>query len=100
MIVEVTVKAGMESRFLELIKDDAEHSEADEPGCLRFDVLQDVDDPRKYYFYEVYRDDAAFRAHREMPHFTRIDSEIPQLFESAAVHTTKNVIPVDSGFAR
>ena len=43
MIVEVNVKAGMEQKFLEVIKHDAEHSEADEPGCLRFDVLQDME---------------------------------------------------------
>ncbi len=48
MIAEVTVKAGMEREFLELIENDALHSEADEPGCLRFDVLQDVQHPAKY----------------------------------------------------
>jgi hypothetical protein len=31
----------------------------DEPGCLRFDVVADRDDPQRFYFYEVYRDEAA-----------------------------------------
>ena len=100
LIVEVTLREGMEAEFLELIKEDAAHSEADEPGCLRFDVLQDAENARKYYFYEAYRDEAARQAHMEAPYLKKIDVRIPDLFESAAVHTTRNVFPADSGFAR
>jgi autoinducer 2-degrading protein len=99
-IVEVTVKPGMQQRFLELIKDDAEHSEADEPGCVRFDVLQDTEDERRFFFYEVYIDQEAHLAHRQTPHFTRIDSQIPDLFDGAAVHMTRNVFPTDPAFRR
>ena len=69
-------------------------------GCLRFDVLQDAADPRKYYFYEAYKDEAAFEAHRNAPHFKAIDSELPNLFAHAAVHVTKNMFPNCSGFIR
>jgi len=101
MIVEVNVKAGMEQKFLEVIKHDAEHSEADEPGCLRFDVLQDMDNPSKYYFYEVYKDEEARAYHRTTPHFAEFAAQIPELFEGEMVrHMTKNFAPVDSGFAR
>ena len=41
------------------------------PGCLRFDVLQDQADDNHFYFYEVYRDEAAFQAHGQAPHFAR-----------------------------
>ena len=71
LLVEVHVKASALDEFLDVIKDDAVHSEGDEAGCLRFDVLRDGDDPLKFYFYEVYRDEAALAAHRQMPHFTR-----------------------------
>src|SRR2546430_308460 len=57
------------SEFLEVVRHDAEHSEKDEPGCLRFDVIQDRDDPNRFYFYEIYRDEAALEAHRQTPHF-------------------------------
>src|SRR5512136_341868 len=69
MLIEVHVKPSALDEFLKVIKHDAVHSEGDEPGCLRFDVLRDNDDPLKFYFYEVYRDEAARLAHREMPHF-------------------------------
>ena len=100
MIVEVTVKAGMEGAFLDLITNDAVRSEADEPGCLRFDVLQDVEDPARYYFYEVYRDEAAHQAHMQTPHLKRIDARMHDLFDGASVHVTRNVVPADDRFAR
>ena len=36
---------------------------------VRFDVLRDEKDPDVYYFYEVYRDQAALDAHRATPHY-------------------------------
>ena len=72
LIVEVNVKPERINDFLTLIQYDAEHSENDEPGCLRFDVLRDSEDPNKFFYYEVYRDEAARMAHRETPHFKEI----------------------------
>lgn len=69
MLIEVHVKPERIDEFLKVIKHDAVHSEQDEPGCLRFDVLRDTEDPHKFYFYEVYKDEAARLAHRQMPHY-------------------------------
>jgi (4S)-4-hydroxy-5-phosphonooxypentane-2,3-dione isomerase len=67
--VTVQVKPEHAAEFLEVVRYDAEHSEQDEPGCLRFDVIQDREDSNRFYFYEVYRDEAALEAHRKMPHY-------------------------------
>ncbi len=67
--VKVRVKANMRDRFLKAIEEDALGSERDEPGCLRFNVLQDEKDTNVYYFYEVYKDQAALEAHRAAPHY-------------------------------
>ena len=67
--VKVRVKPALRRRFLEAIEEDALGSERDEPGCLRFNVLQDAGDENVYYFYEVYTDQAALEAHRTMPHY-------------------------------
>lgn len=71
VILHVTVQVKPEYRreFLDAVRHDAEHSERDEPGCLRFDVVQDRDDVNRFYYYEVYRDQAAMEAHRQTPHF-------------------------------
>ena len=47
--VSVQVKPEHVKEFLEVLRYDAEHSETDEPGCLRFDLIQDRDDPNRFY---------------------------------------------------
>jgi len=69
--VKVRVKPEARERFMAAIEADALGSERDEPGCMRFNVLQDGQDQNVYYFYEVYRDEAALEAHRATPHFAR-----------------------------
>jgi quinol monooxygenase YgiN len=67
--VTVHVKPGHASEFVEAAVANATRSAAEEPGCVRFDVIRDRDDPNCLYYYEVYRDDAALATHRQTPHF-------------------------------
>jgi len=67
--VKVKIKPSMREQFLKAIEADALASERDEPGCLRFNVLQDERDENVYYFYEVYTDQAALEAHRKTRHY-------------------------------
>mmetsp|Transcript_364 Transcript_364/g.742 ORF Transcript_364/g.742 Transcript_364/m.742 type:complete len:155 (+) Transcript_364:42-506(+) len=68
ILVEVEVKPERLDEFLDVMKADSEGSRT-EPGCLRFDVMQDSENPCKFWFYEVYKDAAAAAAHRDFPHF-------------------------------
>ena len=67
--VKARVKPGQTEKFLKAIEHDALGSERDESGCLRFNVLRDEKDPNVYYFFEVYKDEAALEAHRKAPHY-------------------------------
>ena len=40
-----------------------------EPGHLRFDVLQDPQNPNTFILYEMYRDADAAAAHKQTPHY-------------------------------
>ena len=71
IFVSVKIKSDKVDQFLEVIEDDSICSVRDEPGCVRFDVLQDASDPLQYYFYEVYHDEEAFQAHTRTPHLAR-----------------------------
>src|SRR5207244_471018 len=71
LVVSLKVKPDLRDKFLAAAEDDSLCSVRDEPGCLRFDVLQDNADPNHFYFYEVYRDEDAFQAHGQAPHFAR-----------------------------
>lgn len=99
VILHVTLQVKPEhvAEFLEIARYDAEHSEQDEPGCLRFDVIQDRDNSNRFYFYEVYRDQAALEAHRETPHFKRyVEKSQPWLAAPPERRFGKNVIPSDA----
>ena len=67
--VKVRIKPSTREAFLKAIEADALASERDEPGCLRFNVLQDEKDENVYYFFEVYRDQDALEAHRKTLHY-------------------------------
>ncbi len=97
--VTVQVKPEHVAQFLTQVRYDAEHSERDEPGCLRFDVIQDRDDPNRFYYYEVYRDEAALEAHRQTAHF-RLYSETVQPWLAAPPERRfgKNVVPSDGAW--
>ena len=56
--------------FLAATLDNAQHS-VQEPGVVRFDVLQHADDPARFSLIEIYRDDAAPAAHKATAHYAR-----------------------------
>jgi len=71
LVVPLKVKLEMREKFLAAALDDSICSVRDEPGCLRFDVLQDNTDPNKFFFYEVYLDENAVKAHQASAHYAR-----------------------------
>ena len=44
---------------------------AAEPGCVRYEVLQDLAEPTVVCLYEVFRDAEAFAAHQRSDHHDR-----------------------------
>lgn len=40
-----------------------------EPGNARFDVLRHTADPNRFFLYEAYRDEDAFKSHQQTPHY-------------------------------
>jgi len=84
--VQFDVRPGLLPAFLEAARLDAQGSVGKEPGCHRFDILQDPDVANRVYFYEVYEDEAAFAAHREMPHFkTYFSATEPMIVAKSAL---------------
>ncbi len=98
MWVKVRVKPEGRDRFLKAIEVDALGSERDEPGCMRFNVLQDQGDPNVYYFYEVYRDAAALEAHRAAPHYAVWRAAADTLDGAPEATRTQTVFPAAPGY--
>lgn len=42
-----------------------------EPGNMRFDVLQSMEDPTRFLLYEAYESEEAARAHKETGHYLK-----------------------------
>ena len=94
LIVKIRIKPEHRQTFLKAIEVDALGSEGDEPGCLRFNVLQDEADENVYYFYEVYKDEAAVEAHRAAPHYAVWREAAAVALDGAAeVSRAKTVFP-------
>lgn len=80
----VIVEAGLRVKDAEAFKKlaaDVILNTRKEPGCLRYDLLQDVEDPNKFLFIEEYRDEEAFQAHRNMPYMDSFRVERAKLLD-------------------
>jgi quinol monooxygenase YgiN len=93
LFVNLNVKPELRDRFLAAAEDDSICSVRDEGGgCLRFDVYHDQADANRFYFHEVYRDQAALDAHRTMPHFARWSAASAEVLAEPASRTLTSVL--------
>lgn len=69
-LVYVQVKPEFVEQFIDATRENHENSVKEE-GNLRFDILQDANDPSKFVFYEVYETEQAALAHKETAHYLK-----------------------------
>lgn len=69
IVVTILIKEGHNEEYIEAMLENARGSVNNEPGCHRFDVIQDGGDPNRIWLYEIYDDEAAFKAHTQAPHY-------------------------------
>ena len=99
IFVTINVKEEHLDEFTQASFGDAQGSVRDEPGCFRFDINQDADVPARFYLYEVYRDEEAFQAHLEAPHFKKWISIVKPMFDGEIRKVSmKTVFPSDNGW--
>lgn len=67
-IVHVHVKPEHINDFIEASRHNHLAS-VQEPGNLRFDILQSAEDPSRFVLYEAYRSSADAAAHKETSHY-------------------------------
>jgi autoinducer 2-degrading protein len=66
--IHVRVKPEHREEFIRASLENARHT-IQEPGNLRFDVIQQIDDADRFLLYEVYRDEAGMEAHKTTAHY-------------------------------
>jgi len=98
--VQIKVKSESIEAFREATFANANAS-IKEPGVLRFDVMEDSEDPSRFVLSEVYRNADAHAAHRETSHYqTWRDTVGPWMAEPRVGRRFVNVFPDDSDFLR
>ena len=69
-----------------------------EAGVLRFDVIQDEDDPEHVVLMEVYRDTAAAAAHKQEAHYATWRDTVAEMMAQPRASTRFSaVFPPGSG---
>ena len=99
LFVTINVKSEHVDEFANASFGDAQGSVRDEPGCFRFDILQNSEDPNRFHLYEVYEDELALEAHRDAPHYKKWRSTVEDWFDgdiSRVLMTT--IFPSDKGW--
>ena len=59
-----------------------------EPGNIEFSVFVEMDDPRSYFVFEIYRDQGAFDAHLASPWTAAFNDRIAGLIEQPETQLT------------
>jgi quinol monooxygenase YgiN len=87
IIVEFETLPGKEAEFLANIREHARATLAEEPGCLRFEVIKPVERdgtpiPNKVMVNELYADEAAVAAHEANPRLPKVGEKNKPLLAS------------------
>jgi quinol monooxygenase YgiN len=74
------VNSGEEGAVAALLKDFLPRAQR-EPGVKEFQIHQNMAKPREFFFYEVFKGEAAFAEHQQTDHFKNIilGQAIPKL---------------------
>ena len=75
VLVDLVIRPERVEEFLPLMVENASSSLTLEPGCQVFEVCQASDDAPRFFLYEVYDDEAAFRQHLETAHFLTFNQQ-------------------------
>jgi quinol monooxygenase YgiN len=65
-----TAKEGQEETILDVIKKMTPLSRH-EPGCVYYQAQRSPENPRVFFLYEQYSNEAGYEAHMATPHFER-----------------------------
>jgi quinol monooxygenase YgiN len=83
VVAKWTAKEGMEDRLEQICNEMTEPSRG-EPANRFYQAHRSAENPRLFYLYEQYEDEAGYEAHMASEHFTRLVKEeaIPNILES------------------
>jgi autoinducer 2-degrading protein len=98
LLVNIHIKPEHIEAFREATTENARNSR-NEPGVVRFDFLQDTDNPAHFSLVEVYRDQDAVVAHKQTAHYlTWAETTVDMFAEPRTRGLYRNVFPTDENW--
>ncbi len=89
VVVHLQVKPDSLDQFVAETKANARNTRQ-EPGVVRFDVIQQVDDPSRFAY-----DEQAIEAHRATAHYAKWRDAVPALLVTERTRTIYRAIEAD-----
>ena len=81
VLVHSHIQSEHVERFGEITRQNAEASRREE-GCVPFDIIQQIDDPTRFTFIEMFKSEEAGAVHRETSHFKKwLEEAVPLMVE-------------------
>lgn len=92
--VTVYVKEEFQEQFIKESLENAKNTRKEKLN-FRFDVLQCLDDPNKFFLYEVYKDESGLIAHKETSHYNIWRENVaPMMAKPREGVKHKNLFPI------
>ena len=95
----MNVKPEHVDAFREATIREARGTVSDEPGVFQFHILTDADTPHRFYYFEIFRDEAAAEAHWETENFKTWWATVEGMLDGDVqrISTMRTVFPSDQG---
>ena|ERR1700722_11440790 len=95
VIARAVARKGKEDQLKKLLRSMLAPTQA-EPGCRLYE-LYESGEPGRFYFYELWENQAALEQHAASPHYKRLESIIQDLLEEPfEVNILKKVLSPES----
>ena len=79
--VEINIKPGSRQEAILASQKMAQASQA-EAGCAAYRFYVDIEDPNKFFLFELWETEEALAAHQETVHMAELTQQLPKLLSS------------------
>ena len=93
-VAEVGIDLAQVEAYRAALREEIEASVRLEPGVLALQAVSDRDDPARVIVFEIYADEAAYKAHLETPHFLKYKAAVASMVISLKLTET---VPIALG---
>jgi quinol monooxygenase YgiN len=81
-VAEIEIDAARVDEYRAAVKEEIEGSIRLEPGVLALYAVHDKHNPARVRVFEIYADEAAYRAHLQTPHFAKYKAAVQDIVKS------------------